>query len=268
LDLGKTDIQGLNYKSLWNRIWSSIPKFICWKIWLARNDLIFNNTTHTPQTVAAKAKAYLLEALNNHSAKLDTSLTPEERNWMGTLLTQGKTKILARPSSNPSWRIRTPDEEFQAWWRKKNKVTIFFDDASKGNPGTAGAGGIIYSHDGSHVDSFSWGLGQSTNNQAEILGLLKGCQIAQEYENKALQVFGDSEILIKIVNSKEHFANPALNKTLQRLWGSLQSFASFDIYHILRNSNKEADKKANEGCNLPQGVFRKNDEAPRYSPIP
>jgi len=73
--------------------------------------------------------------------------------------------------------------------------------------------------------------------------LLKGCEIAQEYGNKALQVFGDSKFLIKTVNSKEHFANPTLNKTLQRLRCFLQSFVSFDFYHILHNSNKEADKR-------------------------
>ena len=27
----------------WRKIWQAIPKFIWWKIWLARNDLIFNN---------------------------------------------------------------------------------------------------------------------------------------------------------------------------------------------------------------------------------
>jgi hypothetical protein len=25
-------------KSIWNRIWQAIPKYLCWKIWLARND--------------------------------------------------------------------------------------------------------------------------------------------------------------------------------------------------------------------------------------
>ena len=51
---------------------------------------------------------------------------------------------------------------------------------------------MIYSQDGVGKDNFSWGLGHYTNNQVEILGLLKGFQIAQEHRNKALQVFGDS----------------------------------------------------------------------------
>ena len=55
---------------------------------------------------------------------------------------------------------------------------VFFDGASKGNPGISGAGGVIYSHDGIAKDSFNWGLGQNTNNQVEILELYKGCQMA------------------------------------------------------------------------------------------
>lgn len=109
---------------------------------------------------------------------------------------------------------------------------------------------MVYSQDGSRIDSYSWGLGQSTNNQAEILGLLKGCQIAQEHGHIALQVFGDSELLIKAINSDEHLSNSALNNTLQRLRGLLSFFTSSSSFHILRTSNKEVDIKANEGCCL------------------
>ena len=56
--------------------------------------------------------------------------------------------------------------EFQFWWRNQGKVTVFSDGASKGNPGIAGACGVIYSHDGLAKDRFSCGLGQNTNNQA------------------------------------------------------------------------------------------------------
>ena len=75
--------------------------------------------------------------------------------------------------------------------QKQGKVTVFFEDASKGNPRITGSCGMIYSYDGFGKDKFSWGLGHYTNNQA-ILGLLKGCQIAQEHRKKALQVFNDS----------------------------------------------------------------------------
>lgn len=49
-------------KSFWKKIWTAIPKFVCWQIWLARNDQIFNKNRITPLQSAAKAKALLLEA--------------------------------------------------------------------------------------------------------------------------------------------------------------------------------------------------------------
>jgi ribonuclease HI len=143
-----------------------------------------------------------------------------------------------------------------------------FDGASKGNPGTSGAGGVVYSPDGQRKDSFSWGLGQNTNNQAEILGLLKACQLAHGNDEKDIQVFGDSEILIKILNTDDYFNNPVLNKTLQRLRKVTQNFTSISFYHILRSLNKEADERENRGCLLAQGELSKNDEEPVWYPIP
>ena len=166
------------------------------------------------------------------------------------------------------WRLRDTNEKFQDWWRKQGEASIFFYGASKGNPGIVGAGGVIYSLNGSRKDRFSWGLGQRTNNQEEILGLLKAYQIARENGNREIQVFRDSEILIKILNTEDHFSNLSLNKTLQRLQYMLQVFSSSLFFHILCGSNKEADSKENFGCLLPQGAYNKNDEAPSWIPIP
>jgi ribonuclease HI len=98
--------------------------------------------------------------------------------------------------------------------------------------------------------------------------LLKSCQIARENGIKEIQIFGDSEILIKILNTNDHFNNPVINKTLQRLRQVLQDFSSSRFFHILRGSNKEADAKANMGCLMPLGALRKNDETPLWTPIP
>jgi len=63
--------------------------------------------------------------------------------------------ILGRPNDPPKWRLRNSDDKFQEWWRKQGTTSIFFDGASKGNPGLARAGGVIYSEDGIRRDSFS-----------------------------------------------------------------------------------------------------------------
>ena len=59
---------------------------------------------------------------------------------------------------------------------------------------------------------------------------------------------------------EDHFSNPSLNKTLQRLRYMMLDFSSSLFFHILRGSNKEADFKENLGCLLPQGAYNKNDE--------
>ena len=102
------------------------------------------------------------------------------------------------------------------------------------------------------MDRFSWGLGHKTNNHVEILALLKACQIAREKGNKDIQVFGDTEILIKTLSSNGRFNDLLLNKVLQGLRSVLYFFSSHSFYHILCGLNKEADENANEGCLLNQ----------------
>lgn len=205
--------QSIPIKSFQNKVWIAIPKFVYWQIWLARNDQIFNGHHLPPLQVAAKAKAFLLEAAQQQFHKEDPLLLPEERRWLHPLEPAPRKSPLTPQTTNPEWRRRDSEDAFSIWWRSKKLTTIFFDGASKGNPGTAGAGGIIYSTDGTLKDCFSWSLSQESNNQAEIYGLLKACQIARDQGVKQLQVFGDSEILIKKLNTEDPFSNAALNKT-------------------------------------------------------
>jgi ribonuclease HI len=258
----------LSMKTLWARVWISIPKYVCWKLWLARNEQIFNNTAWTPSMVAAKAKGLLLETLSSQNHKTDISLQQEEKNWLGNSVLTLRTQSIEKPHSETKWRLRDNHDTFQSWWQKQGITTTFFDGASKGNPGTAGAGGIIYSSEGKILETFCWGLGQRTNNQAEILSLIKVCQIAKERGHRNLQAFGDSEILIKMIHSGGQFNDAGLNKNLQRLRHILQDFTSFNCYHILRDSNKEADTLANKGCLLAQGELSINDGDPIKICIP
>eukprot|EP00253_Pinus_taeda_P015281 PITA_15281 len=244
-------------KSLWYFIWLSIPKFVCWEIWLARNDLIFNNSSRSPAKSDSIAKGLLIESVLQHPHPSDSSLLPSEKAWLNLLspLPSSKVCSLPPPLPSPLWKIREPEEAFQNRWRTQNITSIFFDGASKGNPRTAGAGGVIFFADNLRKVHFSWGLGISTNNQAELLALTKACQIARDKGIKECQAFGDSEILISKINSDTQFSNAILNKSLNRLKIILQDFTSFKIYHILRSLNKEADEMANKGCHIAAGSF-------------
>ena len=114
--------------------------------------------------MAAKAKALFLEIVANHPLKNDNTLLLEEKKWMGIDIFQDRIKNTTCPSKTLVWRLRETDSDFQDWWRKQGKTTIFFNGASKGNLGTTRAGRVIYSPKGTCEDSINWGLGKRTNN--------------------------------------------------------------------------------------------------------
>ena len=93
----------------------------------------------------------------------------------------------------------------------------FFYGASKGNPRISKAGGLLISPDRLIEPRFGWGLGIISNNQAESYSVLRACQLEMEDRFKSIQVFGDSELLIKMSNSDGLFNNSALNLILKRI---------------------------------------------------
>ena len=115
---------------------------------------------------------------------------------------------------------------------------------------------------------FSWGLGTSLNNRAESYSLLKACQIAKENGFKSIHFFGDSELLIKVLNSTDQFYNSDLNNILQRIQNLLKYFERVASFHILRELNKTADALANKACLLSQGNLNINEKSNIFDPIP
>ena len=150
----------------------------------------------------------------------------------------------------------------------KNKVSILFDGALKGNPGKAGPGELNFYPGGNLETSFSQGVVLTTNNLAELYALLKACQLAKAAGHNNIQIFGDSEIIIKVLNSNSMFNKLGLNVTMQRLHFILIDCISVTSYHILRDLNKMADCKANQGCLLPQRMLILNDKSSVLHQIP
>ena len=77
------------------------------------------------------------------------------------------------------------------------------DGASKGNPRPEGSAGVLLDYSGKIVLNFSWGLGQNTNNIAEILAIWKGLVQARRLSIKKLAIIGDSRIIIQALNLKK-----------------------------------------------------------------
>ena len=62
-------------------------------------------------------------------------------------------------------------------------LTIYFDGASRGNPGKAGAGTAFFGLANEKITKTKY-LGIATNNQAEYTALILGLSILKDYLSK------------------------------------------------------------------------------------
>ena len=77
-------------------------------------------------------------------------------------------------------------------------VKLNFDDASKGNPGPAGAGGVFRNERGEILHIYTLNLGHSTNNVVELNAMVKGLNISIQKGFQKLILEGDSSLVITI----------------------------------------------------------------------
>ena len=130
----------------------------------------------------------------------------------------------------------------------------------------AGAGGILLDPRGQVEQRFAWGLGYRTNNEAEWLSLLQGLQLIRDKKLRKVLIFGNSRhVIYKLING---YTTGAIK--CRRLYkkAKLLMSQSFEVFHILRHNNKEADNMANVGAILPQGLYSLDGNLPYLKFIP
>ncbi len=76
----------------------------------------------------------------------------------------------------------------------KEKIIIFCDGASKGNPGPGGWGAIVAA--GKHIQELGGFEAHTTNNRMELRAALEALQKARELSNGEVAVYTDSSYVI------------------------------------------------------------------------
>ncbi|CAH8267327.1 unnamed protein product [Arabidopsis lyrata] len=130
---------------------------------------------------------------------------------------------------------------------------IEFDGASKGNPGRAGSGAVLRDSDGTVIASYREGLGTATSNQAEYRGLNRGLEAAREKGYTHVKAYGDSELVVKQTRGEWQVRHPRMAEQWKQTNELKSQFKSFDITHVPREYNSEADSHANSGTYLQDG---------------
>ena len=122
-------------------------------------------------------------------------------------------------------------------------IKIFVDGASSGNPGPAGIGIVIYKNDKKLLEK-SISIGKTTNNEAEYTALLVGLKNAITMQAYSVNVFSDSELVVKQIKGIYKVKNNRLQKLNKQVRKIIKEIPDFRIIHIPREKNKEADKLA------------------------
>jgi ribonuclease HI len=124
-------------------------------------------------------------------------------------------------------------------------LRLHVDGASRGNPGEAGFGVHVTAPDGSEVASLYGYLGIATNNVAEYQALLHGLRFALAHGASAVQVFSDSELLVRQLEGRYRVKSPGLLPLHREAQSLLARFARAKVAHVPRERNREADALAN-----------------------
>jgi len=119
-------------------------------------------------------------------------------------------------------------------------TTAYIDGGARGNPGPAGAGvyfpGIV---------SVAEYLGEQTNNFAEYTALVTALKFAVAMGCEDLEVFSDSELVVKQIRGEYKVKNPNIIPLYQSAKTWMALIGKCSIRHVRREFNKDADRLAN-----------------------
>jgi len=125
------------------------------------------------------------------------------------------------------------------------RAHVYFDGASRGNPGPGGVGWCLVTADGIVAEGGER-IGTVTNNQAEYAALIRALEAADEYGFDEIDVRGDSQLIVKQVRGEWDANDPELREKRVRVRELLTRFDRWSLAHVPREINERADDLANE----------------------
>src|SRR6056297_2184925 len=91
------------------------------------------------------------------------------------------------------------------------RAHVYFDGAARGNPGPGAVGWCLVTADGIVAEG-NERIGRVTNNQAEYAALIRALEAASDYDFDAVDVRGDSELVVKQVRGAWNTNDPTLRE--------------------------------------------------------
>lgn len=141
-------------------------------------------------------------------------------------------------------------------------LVVMADGGSRGNPGPAGYGAVVFDGDTGEVLAERAGfIGVATNNVAEYRGVLAGVTAALGIDKSAhLDIRLDSKLIVEQMEGRWKIKHPDMKALAARLRDMLAG-ASVDFSWQPRADNSHADALANEAMDTRKPSIRRGHGA-------
>lgn len=143
--------------------------------------------------------------------------------------------------------------------RVAEKLIIYTDGGSRGNPGPAAIGVVFTDGRGRPAKRYGKPIGVKTNNEAEYEAVLFALQKARALLGKEkikamdIEVRMDSELVCRQLNAEYKIEEEHLWPFFMKIWNTRLDFGRLSFRHVPREQNREADRLVNEALDSEQG---------------
>ncbi|SON62099.1 Phosphoserine phosphatase 1 [Mycobacterium simulans] len=142
------------------------------------------------------------------------------------------------------------------------KVVIEADGGSRGNPGPAGYGAVVWTADRSTVLAESkQAIGRATNNVAEYRGLIAGLDDAVKMGATEVAVLMDSKLVVEQMAGRWKVKHPDLVELHAQAQVLAARFRRITYSWVPRARNSHADRLANEAMDAAARANRRVNKA-------
>jgi broad specificity phosphatase PhoE/ribonuclease HI len=148
------------------------------------------------------------------------------------------------------------------------KVIVETDGGSRGNPGPAGYGSVVWTADhGAVLAESKQAIGRATNNVAEYRGLIAGLEEAVKLGATDVAVQMDSKLVVEQMSGRWQVKHPDIAALHQQARALATQFAHITYTWIPRAKNSHADRLANEAMDAAAELETAAEEA-KQAPSP
>lgn len=134
------------------------------------------------------------------------------------------------------------------------KVKLYGDGGSRGNPGPSASGFVILDMNGKVLVDKGLYLGITTNNQAEYTALKLGLEEAKKMAVKEVEVYMDSMLVVNQMKGIFKIKNRDLWPIHDAIKDLVQQFKRVSFTHVPRELNKLADAAVNRALDEELGI--------------